>query len=297
MQLHYALCGGNAGPVWPPLQNRFPAGANMTAISWLYRRHLGFALAADGRSGYIAETLEEEKHLSPPHTKQRKIFVTRFKGRDIAYALSGMVLNTEGTLDLIRESDTAFSSPSMHKVQNVYEYIDEFANLLKAAVDKAKLDGHIKRYVRNSHCPPSEENVFARVFFAGYFCKHEPSFAIVTLRHDDKILLSPERRVETPPENSYLMGASGVIQDKIYGSEDHWVKEYAKPVGPDGSLDDLVSLAEGFIRACCDPRAQEIDPSCINIGGHVHVAELTPSGFKWRIPPIEEETSNPVTAP
>jgi hypothetical protein len=259
----------------------------MTAISWLYERRLGFALAADGKSGCIAETPEEEKCIHPPRIDQRKIFVTRFKGREIAYAFSGMVLNTEGTLNLIREADCAFSSPSMSKARNVYEYIDEFANLLKASIDKAKQDGHIKRYVRNSRCPPSEENVFARVFFAGYFRKHEPSFAIVTLRHDDKRLLSPEKRFETPPENSCLVGASGPIQDRIFGPEDHWVKDYARPVHPNGSLDDLVSLAEGFIRACCDPRALDIDPSCENIGGHVHVAELTPSGFKWRIAPIE----------
>lgn len=295
MQLQYALCGGNTGPIWPPLQNTFPDGTHRTAISWLCRPKVGFALAADGKARFKAETPEEENDLPPDKMNEKKIFVTKFKGRDIAYAFTGNIFTKQREFDLVRESRSAFDLIAKSNAQNIYEYIDRYARHIKTAVDNAKVDGRIKRYVQNPLCPVSEENVFARVFFAGYFRKHQPSFAVVTLRHEHQLLLDPEIRFETPPENDYFVGAGGGIAARIHGAEDHWVRAYAKPVSPNGSLDDLASLAEGFIRACSDPRAEEVDQSCKAIGGHVHVAELTPSGFKWRIAPIEEETC-PVTA-
>jgi hypothetical protein len=32
---------------------------------------------------------------------------------------------------------------------------------------------------------------------------------------------------------------------------------------------------------CCDPIAVEIDPFCKYIGGKIHAATITPSGFNW----------------
>jgi hypothetical protein len=262
----------------------------MTAISWLCRPRLGFALAADGNGGYVAEAAEDENNLRPADTKEQKIFVTQFKGLDIAYAFTWNAFNEDRTFSLVQASKAAFSQIAKSTVQNLHQYIDEFSRHIKIAIDNAKSDRRLQRYVGNPHCHvPSEANVFARVFFAGYFRK-QPSLAILTLRHENQLLLDPELQIETPPENDYLVGA-GEIAARVYGSEDHWVRAHAKPIPPDGSLDDLASLAEGFIRACSDPRAQEVDPSCKGIGGHVQVAELTPSGFKWRIPPIEKETA------
>jgi hypothetical protein len=39
---------------------------------------------------------------------------------------------------------------------------------------------------------------------------------------------------------------------------------------------------DGYIAACSDPIALELDEFCHTIGGHIHVATVTPDhGFRW----------------
>ena len=51
------------------------------------------------------------------------------------------------------------------------------------------------------------------------------------------------------------------------------------------SLDDAERYIRGYIEACSSPLALQMDAKCSRIGGHIHTAEITPSGgFRWRIP-------------
>jgi hypothetical protein len=62
-------------------------------------------------------------------------------------------------------------------------------------------------------------------------------------------------------------------------------KKYFHPKGK--TLSSGIAHAKGFLEACCDPLAAEIDSMCGGIGGHIHVAAMTrESGFQWFIPPI-----------
>jgi hypothetical protein len=72
----------------------------------------------------------------------------------------------------------------------------------------------------------------------------------------------------------------------IYGGEpiDPRIAKY-KP-SPD---ERALGMVTAFIEACADLAAVEIDPYCRTIGGHLHAAEITQSGFKWLIKPVAFE--------
>ena len=43
------------------------------------------------------------------------------------------------------------------------------------------------------------------------------------------------------------------------------------------SLQGAALFAKGYIELCCDPAALEISPLCKGIGGHIRIAEVTPT--------------------
>jgi hypothetical protein len=60
-----------------------------------------------------------------------------------------------------------------------------------------------------------------------------------------------------------------------------------KTLGINPSLDDAKDLLTGYIAACSSDIARELDyESWKYIGGHTHVAKITPNGFEWMIPPL-----------
>jgi len=256
----------------------------MTAISWLYRRNCGFVLAADGKAYARAETPDEHIQEFPDTNDNRKIFKAKFKGRDVAYALTGTVFNADRTFDLLAKTFSVLDELSA--CRSFHEYIEGYAEAAKEYFDTAKRDGRIRTYAENENVPERpDRNIVARVFFAGYFRKAKPSFAIVTLSHENQILDDPLLVFESPPQNNYLVGA-GEIARLFSENGDHWVNSYGTYADPSCSLDELISTGKGFIKACCDSRAVAIDPSCRGIGGDIHVARISiESGFEWIDPP------------
>jgi hypothetical protein len=73
----------------------------MTALSWLYRPSAGFVLAADGKAESVPDTAEEAARMPAPLLKQQKIFAAEYKGRPIAYGITGQVFNEARTLNIV----------------------------------------------------------------------------------------------------------------------------------------------------------------------------------------------------
>jgi hypothetical protein len=280
------ICGGNPGMLWPSERQ---LSSDMTAISWTYRPQFGFVLAADGRAEWVAETPDEQVPERIANDRQQKIFAAQFRGRDIAIGFTGFVFNHNKTFDLIADSLAILAS--LNRCQNLYDYVDRFSNGVRNAFNNAKQDGRIKEFTANPNATDSPEpNLIARIFFAGYFRKNDPSVALVSFYHDNGTVLEPRRKYESPPQQDYLSGGRGEIARLIFeGGENHWVRTYARPVLPNCSFQDLKMLGRGFIEACSDARAGDLDPACKGIGGHIHVARLTPQGgFEWDTPPLSD---------
>ncbi len=52
------------------------------------------------------------------------------------------------------------------------------------------------------------------------------------------------------------------------------------------SLLEAQGVATTCIKACDDPAALNIDPTCNTVGGHLHIATITlEEGFRWIVPP------------
>ena len=53
------------------------------------------------------------------------------------------------------------------------------------------------------------------------------------------------------------------------------------------TLSEVADIARKYILACSDPASMKLDNKhCAGIGGHIHMAKITPEeGFEWIVPP------------
>ena len=103
--------------------------------------------------------------------------------------------------------------------------------------------------------------------------------------HNFQVIADPEIHIETPPKNNFNIGSSVIFQELFHDKKDSRFAKYNKDVPLNGPLSNAAEAVRLVVEAHCDPVAAELDPLCKGIGGHVHVAELTPEGFKWIIAP------------
>jgi hypothetical protein len=98
------------------------------------------------------------------------------------------------------------------------------------------------------------------------------------------VMVEPQIRLATPPCDLFS-GSDQIAHRYFFSHADRRFKKYFHTKGK--TLSSGIAHAKGYIEACCDPLAAEIDPLCGGIGGHIHVATVTrESGFQWFIPPI-----------
>jgi hypothetical protein len=60
------------------------------------------------------------------------------------------------------------------------------------------------------------------------------------------------------------------------------------PQSQDISLWDAAKVGENFILACDSDDGLKIDSECRRIGGHIHIAAITPTCFCWLKPPATQ---------
>ena len=259
----------------------------MTAIAMVYVGP-GFVVAADGRRRWADQRSVDESMKLQETENQQKIFEAQFKGRDIAYALTGLAFNQDKTFDLFEESRKTAALLQNATLQNINEYVRAFGNSIANAYAAARRDGRFDHFGINSFCrDPLQQNSLATIFMAGYFRKHDPSLVMITISHKDQIVVQPELLVQTPPQNPLLSGSA--IAELMYGKRDPRFARYFRNLSRDGTLKDAEEYARNYIEACSDPIAADIDPACGGIGGHIHMATVTKQeGFNW-IPGFEPE--------
>lgn len=249
----------------------------MTAIALCYTKS-GFVMAADGRSRtYDAAT----DVYSPDSDECQKIFSVVESGKILAYAVMGdAVSNQDGSFNLMAEVERQRKRLSAVRFDSLRDYVRIIGYKAKRAFDKAWKSGRLDPWQRGSDPNDEYDNLIARILFAGY--APNPAFVQAELFYDNR---RAELRVSTlpiPPGIPALAAPTGILQ--IIDSDPRFA-EYRKPYGPDISMEDACALIKGKIEACASPLAAEIDARCAGIGGHIHVAAVTPSGFRWLLPP------------
>jgi hypothetical protein len=92
------------------------------------------------------------------------------------------------------------------------------------------------------------------------------------------MIAEAKRLLETAPEmpEGRTQRANELLGDAMVPA-DHLLT--ATPA----TLADGLAHVKGYIQACSDPLAAELDPICKGIGGHIHAGAVTPPGFVWLI--------------
>ncbi len=224
----------------------------MTAIAVIWTE-AGVVFAADGRC------MCGDKILSDA---EQKIFRHTYKEWDIVYAIAGDIFGEDrSTFDLLADTHAAITELA----QADYETFMDYAR----ALDR-KLDASVKRAIRAGYIELLDA-AQATVFLASYFPDRDerPTVAIVNVERKAQSWSRPYKFDKEPA--------------LFYGSPK--IREFVDAGRPKkthfASIQEGVELAEAYVKACYGRPAIEIDEFCKGIGGHMHIAKLTPDGCKW----------------
>ena len=275
------MFGGNAGPVFP----RWGFFTDMTAIALVNTKD-GIVVAADGLSRWGDDSTRDDLVRQHERLNEKKVFKAECGAWDIAWALTGLVLNKDRSFSLITEVKRSFRVANEGSRDSLSHWLEVFSNSLRDCVSRARSTKVLGPFAENEiHPPGSDERfTFARILMAGYFYAGKPAISIVRISHKNGVLADPQKLICSPPEHDIFTGSDEIRKRYFDEHEDRRFKKYFRPTGP--TLPEGLAHAKGYIEACSDPLASEVDPLCKGIGGHIHAAAVTRSGFVWLIPPL-----------
>jgi hypothetical protein len=258
---------GDILPIWScsRSRNRRYSSAvqspNMTAIVSSYSPE-GFAVGADG--------LRRDRNTGVEVTdKARKIFAIGHDEFIGVHAWSGSISLFYGDgrqpFNFLDHAQAIAQDMSSIAVNSASDYALKFSQDLYnrlAAYDSgasSKADAfHTKEVVR--------------ALFVGY-AKGVPSTVTVSLRHENGAFLEPVliQVCEEPYDLSLFSGSVKV-----------W-EELPPTIEIPKDIKEATNKVRNYIQACIDKRNHY--PDCADIGGHIHIASVTPYKFEWVDPP------------
>jgi hypothetical protein len=257
--------------------------SKMTATVIIYTGQ-GFAVAADGLELW-EDPDTHRRSLRPGGDRVQKIFAAERKDATLAYILRGQVASEDRAFDLEEELRKQLSLFTATKFNNYADFLRLLASALENAIKCARQDKRLK------------EPLEAWISFAGYFGTHPCLVDLKFLPHPH--FTNSLYEFNEPPLRHRRPMVSGppIIWDLISERDPRFAQyfvQYDKPVRS-MSLREAADYAKGCIDAFSSPLARQLDPSCEAIGGHVHVATVTPdNGFQWVIGPL---VSGPIMRP
>jgi len=279
---------GAPGTKWTLFAPKGLSKSSMTAIVRTYNED-GFVIAADGRKS------NPEDH-SVISDDAQKIFKLNSSGNSLAVCFCGTVgvtddLDEEVVWDVCREVLQSADQLAKRRTSTLAGLATRICRPVNKLLAEVRNTGRISKYPELEPVVLGERgNTIARVLIEGY---HNGIPARVSVRffHENQRLLEPEVvTVDLSPGQNWIFGPKG-IADIFFNRDDTRLLVYRSAEGS-GSIRSAIKWSTGFIQACSDSQALEIDPNCYAVGGHVHIATITPQeGFCWAREPVT------VTAP
>ncbi len=244
------------------LSSRFMA----TAIVSAYTPE-GFVIGADGLR-------REGRTRNPVSETATKIFSIEDDDKILAHAWAGAtnLFNLEGKsfFDVLRESAKVGKILASPHIDGFAEYVGLFMDTVHQRLLSAntgdRLSGDLNLF------PKGEE--VARVLFVGYF-NGIPYRAQSAIVHRDYVLIGPRlSEFRQAPVDFNVFSGSAVMLEKF------------KPRLTDApnTLSQAATLVRDYIQTCID---NQHDRECEDIGGHIHIAAVTPKHFEWITAPIK----------
>lgn len=138
--------------------------------------------------------------------------------------------------------------------------------------------------------PGERGNTILRLSLDGYHGEFPESVG-VRLFHENGRLREPEVLPERLQTGFHMAAAPAPMIGQILWMDenDHRLSAYKgrRMWADEITLADAIERSRLFIQAHSDPEAIVLDANCLEVGGHIHIATITPSeGFKWIIDPI-----------
>jgi hypothetical protein len=252
----------------------------MPTVIFRYLTRDGFAIVADGKSHKLGTD-------EPDETNVQKIF--QIQEQSAAYALFGTVRFDDDTgklysLNLPKEID-ALVQAGAATLCDLPRLEEQFARPIYDLLLKGKADGLITDYTGTLDFPGQRGLTIFSVLLFGY-CNGSPSEVHVRFWHQDQDLGRPEAGpFDLRSRNPRAIG-SPLIWNALR-EPDPALSRFPLPKMPppersqEISLWDAAKIGETLILACESKEALEIDPECWKIGGHIHIAAITPRCFHW----------------
>jgi hypothetical protein len=255
----------------------------MSAFVVIFTRE-GFSIAADGKLSADESTVITEAIAARLAESVEKIYV----GPDnkLGYFLTGFVEDDVTGFDLTQAVRESLSSIPSDSFSHYFEYIRRVALKFKSLVVDAQSRG--LRFPEWPEFTEDDTSFATEVGFAGYFkgLPFSAHFKLTHVRQSNLALrISPINglgvgyKYESVPFALPRLALDGDPRFAEY--KDALLRPFKE------SLEDAAEYSKGLIALCSDPMAAAVDPICKGIGGHIHIADVTPDGFRWRIPPKE----------
>ena len=249
----------------------------MTAIAFCYTKS-GFVIAADG----LSRTLDSSTDTYQPNgDKHQKIFPLLGSGRILAYAMMGdAVASDDNSFDLKAEIERQQKRLATRQFLNLRDYLGAISIKVEKAYERATktcLDYKPQPDARDEY-----DRLLARLIAVGYVAA-KPACVQAEFFFEDKGRV--ERRVSAVPLRPGIPALAAPRDVSAIIDNDPRFAEYRLPFGPEMPIEHAGALIKRRIEACASPLAAEIEPLCAGIGGHIHIAAVTLSGFKWLVPP------------
>lgn len=263
---------GNSRPM-AVLTPPWMKATTMTATATIYTP-FGFAVAADGNQRWENLATRDDFIRRSESDKVQKIFEFSSMNSTLGYFIRGHVANRDRSFAVDVELKNHLASLRSQSL-DAFGLINTVSSHLDGYIKTAKNEKRIEEY----------PEIFIEFF--GYV-GGEPLWVELQFLH-----YPPGHRgllCEIVPRNlrpgACLVSGSLLIRDLIFQKHPLFFP-FCAPFDYTESLDQATGFVKGYIEACCSPDAPRFDPDCESLGGHIHVATVSPQGgFRWVVAPI-----------
>ncbi len=240
----------------------------------------GFVIGADG-----LETAEPGDAFVSDSLQ--KIFHVPGKDKQLAHAVCGIhriTSDKDGEIlwDLHAQVQTTARALANARSATLYEYATRLSRPIHRALLMAGRSGKLAEYPALPVVPYRYGSTIAEILIDGYY-RGFPSRAGIRFFHDKQKLCGPQISPKSVEELD-LCG-SRPIWNAFCDVNDKSLAAYRPPCfhSPPWSLVESAEAIRGYIQACSSPEGKEIDDEAHKvIGGHIHIATITPvEGFRW----------------
>ena len=273
---------------WPPY-NGYPFKPMPTAIIRICTNK-GIVVAADGLE-LINLQKEKQRNL-------QKIY--QVPNHPLTYVLfghTGIRVSGKMIVNLIDETRESARSLKGIAFDDLALYAEHFSRPIQKVLWAKRKDGSIPYFA-----PGPEEgqpgDTILHVFFFGYI-RGIASTVDLRFFHRNSIPSEPSitslnNDIGFPP----FIAGSLIVGNLLFNSDhglqlrtppDERFSRYRKSIPDDWknlTIFKASKIARDYIRACKSDLGREVDyKMCRTIGGHIHIAKITPVRFQWIIPP------------